>query len=108
MKTSYFAKYKGSGGVSIAIRPAPGFYGKSYDKLFPKWGFLRRYKQDGNEEAYTHEYHRQVLDLLDPKEVWDDLKDSTLLCWEKSGRFCHRRIVAEWLEKELGVTVDEV
>jgi len=39
--------------------------------------------------------------------------EPVLLCWERkadldAGRaFCHRRIVAQWLENALGVTVDE-
>lgn len=108
MNTSYFAKYRRVTGVNIAIKPAPGFAGPSYPDLFPKWSFLKKYKEDGNEADYTREYHAQVLNKLDPQKVYDDLKDSTLLCLEKSGEFCHRRLVAEWLEKALGITVPEV
>jgi len=108
MNTSYFAKYRRVTGVNIAIKPAPGFAGPSYPDLFPKWSFLKKYKEDGNEADYTREYHAQVLSKLDPNKVYDDLKDSTLLCWEKSGEFCHRRLVAEWIEKALGITVPEV
>jgi len=35
-------------------------------------------------------------------------EDAILLCWENSGVFCHRRLVAEWFEEELGVSVPEV
>ncbi len=108
MKTSCFAKYKESDGVSIAIKIPPGFIRLTYSDLFPKWSFLKKYKQDKDEIAYTKEYYKQVLSKLDSQKVWDDLKDSTLLCWEKSDKFCHRHIVAEWLEKELGVEVFEV
>jgi len=49
------------------------------------------------------------LDVLDAKKVYEELgEDSILLCWEKSGDFCHRRLVAEWLEKELNVKVNEI
>jgi hypothetical protein len=30
-----------------------------------------------------------------------------MLCWEAPGEFCHRRLVAEWLEGELGIQVPE-
>ena len=35
-------------------------------------------------------------------------EDASLLCYEKPGDFCHRRIVAEWLEKGTGVVVPEL
>ena len=107
MKTSYFAKYRGDHGVNIAIYPAPGFKGDSYPDLFPKWSFLKQYKIDGDEQAYTKAYYSEVLSKLDPKKVWNDLADKTLLCWEKSGKFCHRRIVAEWLQNNLNVSIPE-
>lgn len=31
-----------------------------------------------------------------------------LLCWEPNGEFCHRRLVADWFKKELGVEVLEL
>ena len=33
--------------------------------------------------------------------------DFVLLCWEQPGEFCHRLVVAAWLQKELGVVVEE-
>lgn len=108
MNTSYFAKYRRVTGVNIAMKPPQGFAGPSYPALFPKWSFLKKYKEDGNEADYAREYHAQVLGKLDPQKVYDDLKDATLLCWERSGEFCHRRLAAEWLEKALGITVPEV
>lgn len=108
MKTSYFAKYKEKDGVNIAMRPVPGFKGSSYPDLFPHADFLWQYKADGNKEAYIKAYNERVLSHLNPQKVYDDLKDSVLLCWEKSGSFCHRRLVADWLQKELNVIVEEL
>lgn len=34
--------------------------------------------------------------------------DVVLLCYEKPGQFCHRRLVAEWFEQELGLVVPEL
>jgi len=107
MQTSYFAKYKGKYGINIAIKPAPGFVGESYPDLFPKWHFLKQYKIDGDEQAYIKAYYSEVLRHLDPKKVWIDLADKTLLCWEKTGKFCHRRIVAGWLQHNLDVSIPE-
>ena len=108
VRTSYFRKHKESDGVSIAIKAPSWFTGPSYPYLYPKWSFLKQYKIDGDEVAYTKAYHDEVLSKLEPSIVWEQLKDRTLLCWEKTGSFCHRRIVADWLKQELGVEVGEV
>jgi len=108
MKTSYFAKYKEEDGVSIAGKSPEWFTGKSYPALFPKWSFYSKYKIDGDEKAYEEEYRRQVLDKLNPVKVYEDLEHAVILCWEGSGKFCHRRLVAQWLYEKLGVTVDEL
>jgi len=48
-----------------------------------------------------------VLSKLDPQRLYEDLDGSILLCWENSDQFCHRHIVAMWLEKNLGIEVPE-
>lgn len=108
MKTSCFFTYKGSAGVSIAARAPEGYNGRTCAQLYPKYWFFKKYKEDGDEEAYEIAYRAEVLSKLNPQEVYDTLKDSVLLCWEKAGNFCHRRIVAKWLEEELGVIVEEI
>ncbi len=62
---------------------------------------------DGKTEEYTKQYTEQILSWLDPQKVYEELDDCVLLCWEKSGSFCHRRLVAEWLEKGTGNKVKE-
>ncbi len=102
MKTSYFAKYRGPNGVSIALKTPPGFKGGFYPKLAPMPWILAEYKQTGDEQAFREAYEREVLQHVDPFTVWEDLKEKVLLCWEGPGKFCHRRLVAEWLENNLG------
>jgi hypothetical protein len=61
-----------------------------------------------DEAAYREEYQK-ILDKLDPQEVFEYLgENAILLCWEPPGKFCHRRLVAEWFERELGVEVPEL
>jgi uncharacterized protein (DUF488 family) len=61
-----------------------------------------------DEATYQVEYQK-ILDNLDPRQVFDDLgEDAILLCWEAPGKFCHRRLVAAWLEKHLGRSVPEL
>ena len=107
MKTSYFARFKGTNGVSITLGIPIWFKGAHYPQLAPKADFLFKYKKDGDEKEYTNQYYAQVLDKLDPQEVYNDLKDKVLLCYEKSGKFCHRRLVADWIEEKLGIVVPE-
>jgi uncharacterized protein (DUF488 family) len=59
-------------------------------------------------------HYRAILEKLEPRTVFTDLhllangKEPVLLCWEKANVFCHRRLVAEWLEKALGIEVVEI
>lgn len=111
MKTSYYAKSaKEPTAVSIA-GGTPNFYsGRVYKKLAPKYDWWIKWKNEGlSEEWFKERYYATVLDLLDAQEVFDELgEDAIILCWEASGKFCHRHLVAEWLENELGITIEEI
>lgn len=58
------------------------------------------------------------LGTLSPNDIWAELHrlagdaEPVLQCFEKPPldecNFCHRRMVAEWFEKSLGVTVPEL
>ena len=98
--------------VSIAGK-APSWFikdnGGEYKKLAPKYWFFKKYKEDGDEEFYTEQYYKEVLDKLDAQEVYEQLgENSIIICWENYNQFCHRFIVAEWLEKELGIKIKEI
>ena len=111
MNTSYFRNIKNINKenqvVSISLK-APGWYnGAEFKQLAPKYSFLKQYL-DGviDSDKYTEEYYKQVLSKLNPEIVYYYLigkygKDVTLLCYEKPGEFCHRRIVADWFEKNI-------
>jgi hypothetical protein len=60
-------------------------------------------------ETFIPLYKAQVLDKLDPHKIIKDLGGDNflLLCWEDPGVFCHRRVVAAWMQKETGVIVEE-
>jgi len=39
--------------------------------------------------------------------VYEELgENAVLLCWEKDG-FCHRHLVADWLQEKLGIEIKE-
>lgn len=62
----------------------------------------------GKTEEYTRRYRSEILSGLNPLEVYSELDNSVLLCWERAGAFCHRRIVADWLENAVGKPVLEL
>lgn len=116
MFTGYFGKMKsypktrGYRFVSIA-RFSKFWTGEEFKKLAPPAEIIKI----KNEELYTKLYYEKVLNKLNPQEVYDELgKNAVLLCYEsfesiKSRKtFCHRRIVAKWLENNLGLKVEEL
>ncbi len=106
MHTSYFWRFYRSRSkrpVSIALKTPEWFRGLRYPALAPREDMLHMEEGD-----YRREY-QAILDKLDPRQVYEDLgPNAILLCWEQPGAFCHRRLVAEWLEEHLGVEVPEL
>lgn len=107
--TSYFAKLRKipSNIISIAIcAKSPDWYkGQEYKKLAPKYDFFMKWKKNHNNNYYIKCFYEQVLSNLDPKDLvaylyqLSDGKDIVLVCYEKPGDFCHRHLVADWLNK---------
>lgn len=91
------------------------YEGKYYSKLAPKLVFWKVWHNNigkvskvDNNKYYINEYYNQVLKNLDVEEVYKELNNSILLCYENNKDFCHRHIVAAWFEIMLGIKVDEV
>jgi len=100
--TSNFARNSNNPKAIAISRGIPNFYrGLSFPKLAPTWAMLDMTDED-YDERFSH-----ILEELDAKEVYEQLKDAVLLCWESPNVKCHRRMVAEWFERELGVVVTE-
>lgn len=90
------------------------YQGKCYPKLAPKKSFFETWhnnigvlQEEENNRYYVQEYWNQVLSKLDPEQVYRELDNSVLLCYESNTEFCHRHIVAAWFEILLDVTVPE-
>ena len=109
MKTSYFAKCgKFANAISIAGKAPSWYTGRQYKKLAPLYSFFKKYKEDGDEKYYTEQYFKEVLDKLDPQEVFNELgPNAILICYEAPGKFCHRRLVADWFSEKLGIDIPE-
>jgi hypothetical protein len=110
--TSYFANLRhldASKCVSIALyTPRWARKIQRYPTLAPSERVFQGYKCGNlSWEDYKTIYIGQLY-FLDPRTVALDLgDDAILLCYEKPGEHCHRRLVADWLEMELGIQVPE-
>jgi len=128
MKTSYFGKlewlmsngYKNIVAVSGYV---PEFYQTLMNNhncssnikfrrcldLAPKKEWFWKWKQgEFDNEEYKRLYKETVLDKLNFDEIVSFLgKDAVLVCYEKSGDFCHRHLIAEWLESN-GIECSEI
>ena len=114
--TTYFAKLKTLPDnivpVSICGKAPTWYNGLQYKKLAPRYEFFMKWKKDHDNDYYIKCFNEQVLSSLDPKIVVKELMDKAgseniaLVCYEKPRDFCHRHLVAEWLNNN-GYTVEE-
>ncbi len=114
--TSYFAKLRSLPESIVPISicgKAPDWYtGLQYKKLAPKYGFFMEWKKTHDNDYYIEHFDSEVLNLLDVKTIYEELskmsrgKDIALICYEKPSDFCHRHLVAKWLNKN-GIPCDE-
>lgn len=112
--TGYFAKIKlyqehGLYPISVALynpRWMPNVM--QYRTLAPTSSILDDYKKNHDVETYISRYYttvlqghlpggiREVLAHFCPKEY----RGVVLLCYERPEDFCHRHIIAKWLNSE--------
>ncbi len=107
--TTYFAKLKSLHKSIVPISicgKAPDWYsGLQYKKLAPKYDFFMRWKETHDNDYYINCFNSQVLANLKAEQVINDLramaagKEFALVCYEKPSDFCHRHLVAKWLQK---------
>lgn len=88
--------------ISISLYPPKGYVGVEYKKLAPTREILNAWKRNQDEEAYTVAFFN-MLNSYSPEAIFHDLQklsngqDCVLLCYEKTGSFCHRNLIAQWL-----------
>ncbi|RHI25702.1 hypothetical protein DW172_03195 [Agathobacter rectalis] len=119
--TSYFAKLKSLPDNIVPISicgKAPDWYtGLQYKKLAPRYDFFMEWKKNHDNEYYIKCFNEQVLSKLNATDVILDLSricygfnvgecDICLICYEKPTDFCHRHLVADWLNQN-GYKCDE-
>lgn len=112
--TSYFAKVKmlekhNIVPIGIALYPPRWFGGQSIKYVAPTYSIL---KQTADDEEYTKRYKTEILGNLNLNQFVADLqklsngKDVALCCFEKPAEFCHRQLLAQYMN-EHGFEVKE-
>jgi len=91
------------------------YEGEYFPLLAPKLSFWKIWHsnigiipEEENTMYYIEEYYKQVLSKLDPMDIYNKLEYKILLCYEDNMAFCHRHIVAFWLQILLDIEVPEV
>lgn len=111
--TSYFAMLRNFPDdvvpIAICLKVPDWYKGIQYKKLAPKYDFFVQYLKDKNEEHYVDCFKKQVTGVLKADDIVNEIrsllpapdkdKDIVLLCYEKPSDFCHRHLVAEWLNE---------
>lgn len=112
MYTSYYSKHGNNrNAVAISVKPPDWYTGVTYPILAPTWDLVRDVKSGRiTEEEYTTEYLKLIKKRgATPYRTLADLgENAILLCYEKPTDFCHRHIVALWIETETGIKAPEL
>ena len=117
--TSYFAQLKNFPSnfvtVSICGWPPKWYNGLRYKKVAPSWSILEEYKNNPDIEKYTNRFNKEILSKISPQDFINDIKKITnnaenviLLCYEKPSDFCHRHLVAEWINNNTDIKIKEL
>ncbi|MBR3280236.1 MAG: DUF488 family protein [Clostridia bacterium] len=92
-----------------------GFVGKSIMELAPKKVFWNVWKEnigkipeEENTMFYVQHYYDEVLSQVDVMDLLKDEVSPVLLCYEKGDKFCHRHVLAEYIQLEYGIIVNDV
>lgn len=109
MFTSYYAKCANHPHAIAISAKVPEFYkGKHYPKLAPSWSIFSEWKKSKDNNLYIRRFSSEILDKLNPKQVYEELgDDAVLICYEAKD-FCHRHLVAYWLSMSLGINIVEL
>ena len=117
MKTGYFKQIDDSaakGFISISLYPSNNDnVSLEFRSLAPNWKLMKNLKSNKISEAtFVKEYKKQ-LNNLNAKSIFEQINFLTsgiepiLMTHGNKTSFCHRHILAEWFEEELGVIVEE-
>ena len=115
--TGYYAKIKEYADAGLRLlsisRTKPGFAKDCIDvpPLFPDEKILWGHKKgDIDNMEYTSKYLAQLDDIgidriIKTIQIFGD--DVVLLCWESPEKFCHRHILADYINRNSDLVVEE-
>jgi len=115
--TGCYDKCKAGNLISISFDEGKdaGFSGKTMLDLAPYRDFFHVWKanigkipEDVNTRYYIEQYYSRVLSKINIEKLLKDEKDPILLCYEPSESFCHRHVVAEYINIKYGIQVPEI
>ena len=92
-----------------------GFKGKAISELAPKRNFWEKWhnnigkiSEEENTKYYIKEYYDKVLSKVNIEDLLKHEKDPVLLCYERGQEFCHRHVLAEYIEMVYGIKVRDI
>ena len=117
MKTGCFKNIedeKNNGFISISLYPSNNDFVKyEYKSLAPNWKLFENLKSKKiTEEKFIQTYSEQ-LNSLNPSMVFEDLQtmvsgfEPILMTNGTKKKFCHRHLVANWLQNNLNLDIEE-
>ena len=117
MKTGYFKQIidvQKNAFISISLYPSNNeFVNYEYKSLAPNWKLYENLKSKKISEDQFITAYKEQLELMNPNKVYDDLNtlvsglEPILMTDGSKKKFCHRHLVAEWLENEVGIIIEE-
>lgn len=108
--TTYFAKLKSLPKnvipISVSAKTPEWYRGAKLKTLAPKYSFFSKWKETHDNDYYIRHYNAEVLAGLNPHRLVNALSlylpdpscHIALVCYEKPGTFCHRHLIAKWLQ----------
>lgn len=117
--TSSFNKSKGLDPskylvVSISRFPPKWFQGVRCFEFAPSMQLLNDFHDGMAQCLYAYRYRYEVLERGDVHKVFEWLaglskgRDIVLCCFEPAGRFCHRRLLADYVKEVWGYSINEL
>lgn len=99
--------------VSISRGVPSGFNGYRVYEFAPTSSILSNYRDNNDDAIYMVRYKNEVLKKCDTPSVLHRIseaahgRDVVFMCYEGSTKFCHRHLLAAWLNFHYGLNVTE-
>ena len=115
--TGNYEKCKAGNLISISFDKGKdaGFNGKAMTELAPFRDFFHIWRdntgkipEEENTRYYIEQYYNKVLSKVDIMSLLEKEEDPILLCYEDSKDFCHRHVLAEYINIKYGLVVPEI